>query len=210
VIRAVVCDFGGVLTAPLLNGFAAIQADTGVAPIQFGGALARAAASGGGNPLYALETGAITEAEFLATLERELGAALGRTVSLHGFAERYMAALDVNAAMIDYCRELRGAGIRLAICTNNVREWAPLWRAKLPVDELFETVVDSAFVGHRKPDPEIYAIVLERLALPAAECAFVDDLEHNVAAARALGFAGVRFRDSAQAIAELRALVGSG
>jgi putative hydrolase of the HAD superfamily len=88
-----------------------------------------------------------------------------------------------------------------------VREWEPLWRAKLPVDEIFETVVDSAFVGLRKPDPAIYAIVLERLRLPAAACVFVDDIAVNVEAARELGFAAVRFRDTDQAIAELDALL---
>jgi putative hydrolase of the HAD superfamily len=91
--------------------------------------------------------------------------------------------------------------------TNNVREWEPHWRAKLPIDEIFETVVDSAFVGVRKPDPRIYAIVLERLGLPAADCAFVDDLERNVDAARELGFAAVHFEDTGQVISELDALV---
>jgi putative hydrolase of the HAD superfamily len=51
--------------------------------------------------------------------------------------------------------------------------------------------------------------VLERLALPAGECAFVDDLAVNVEAARALGFATVHFRDNAQAIAELDELTGA-
>ena len=88
-----------------------------------------------------------------------------------------------------------------------MREWEPLWRAKLPVDELFETVVDSAFVGVRKPDPEIYALVLERLGLPAEACVFVDDLPRNVEAAAALGFATVRFHDTEQAIADLDALL---
>ena len=37
----------------------------------------------------------------------------------------------------------------------------------LPVDELFELVVDSAFVGMRKPDPAIYELTLERLGVPA-------------------------------------------
>ena len=91
--------------------------------------------------------------------------------------------------------------------TNNVREWEPLWRTKLPVDEIFETVVDSGFVGMRKPDPRIYALVLERLALPAAACAFVDDLEHNVEAARALGFAAVHHVDTADTIAALDTLL---
>ena len=51
----------------------------------------------------------------------------------------------------------------MALLTNNVREWEPLWRSMLPVDEIFELVVDSAFVGMRKPEPEIYELTLERL-----------------------------------------------
>jgi putative hydrolase of the HAD superfamily len=209
VIRAIVSDFGGVLTAPLMQGFARFQADTGVPPEAFGAALASAGqAANGRNPLFDLEIGALTEAEFLATLERELEAGLGRPVALHGFGERYMAAIDPNEELFTHYRALHARGIRFAMLTNNVREWEPFWRAKLPIDEIFETVVDSAFVGVRKPDPAIYAIVLERLALPAAACAFVDDLAFNVAAARELGFAAVHFRDTAQAIAELDALVG--
>ena len=76
-------------------------------------------------------------------------------------------ALDANDELFAHYRTLHARGIRFAMLTNNVREWEPLWRSKLPVDEIFETVVDSAFVGLRKPDPAIYAIVLERLALPA-------------------------------------------
>ena len=65
-------------------------------------------------------------------------------------------------------RKLRDQGYKLGICTNNVREWEPLWRAKLPVDEIFSVVVDSAFVGSRKPEPRIYEITLERLGRPRA------------------------------------------
>ena len=208
-IRAVVSDFGGVLTAPLMLGFARFQEDTGATPAMFGAALARAAAADGGrNPLFELEVGAINEADFLGALERELGALLERPVSLHGFGERYLGSVPSNDELFAYFRELHDAGVRLAICTNNVREWEPIWRTKLPIDEIFETVVDSAFVGVRKPDPAIYALVLERLGLPAEECAFVDDIAVNVGAARELGFAGVHFTDTAQAIAELDALLG--
>jgi putative hydrolase of the HAD superfamily len=89
--------------------------------------------------------------------------------------------------------------------TNNVREWEPLWRTMLPVDEIFETVVDSGFVGYRKPERQIYEIVLERLGLPASACLFVDDLEVNCEAARELGFAAVQYHDADQAIADVRA-----
>jgi putative hydrolase of the HAD superfamily len=207
VIRAVVSDFGGVLTAPLMQGFARIQADTGVPPASFGAALARATATDGSNPLFELEVGAITEAEFLATIERELATILQRPVTLHGFGERYMAALEPNEALFAHYRALHERGVRFAMLTNNVREWEPLWRTKLPVDDIFETVVDSGFVGLRKPDRAIYAIVLERLGLPAEECVFVDDLAVNIEAARALGFAVVHFRETEQAIAELDALL---
>jgi putative hydrolase of the HAD superfamily len=88
-----------------------------------------------------------------------------------------------------------------------VREWQPLWRAMLPFDDVFEVVVDSAFVGTRKPEPEIYALTLDRLGLPAAACVFVDDLERNVEAARDTGMEGIVFRDTGQAIAELEALL---
>ena len=56
---------------------------------------------------------------------------------------------------------------------------------------MFEVVVDSAFVGTRKPEPEIYAIMLERLCLPADGCAFIDDVAHNVDAARDAGMRGI-------------------
>ena len=208
-IRAVVSDFGGVLTAPLLDGFARIQDDLGIPLAAFGAAIANAEAADGRNPLHAVEVGAIDEDEFLAVLERELEPVLGRAVTLHGFGERYMAGLDANPALFACYRDLHARGVRLAMLTNNVREWEPHWRTKLPVDEIFETVVDSGFVGVRKPDPAIYAIVLERLDLPAEACVFVDDLEPNVDAARDLGFAVIHHVDTDRTIARLGELLSA-
>jgi len=210
VIRAVVSDFGGVLTTPLSSGFLRIQDDVGVPRDAFRQAMIAATAAEGINPLYRLETGHIPEQAFLAALERQLADILGHEVTLHGFGERYLAALDPNEELFAYYQELHERGTRFALLTNNVREWEPHWRAKLPIDDIFETVVDSAFVGVRKPDPEIYGIVLERLRLPAQECVFIDDLERNVEAARELGFATVHFHDTAQAIAAIDGLLARG
>jgi putative hydrolase of the HAD superfamily len=132
---------------------------------------------------------------------------LGRPVSLDGFGSRLIGALEPNEALFDYYRGLRDRGLRLALLTNNVREWEPLWRPKLPIDDVFETVVDSGFVGMRKPERGIYDLTLERLGLPAEACVFVDDLEVNIDAARELGMQVVHYRDTAQAIAELDALL---
>jgi putative hydrolase of the HAD superfamily len=96
----------------------------------------------------------------------------------------------------------------MALLTNNVREWEPLWRAKLPVDEIFETVVDSAFVGMRKPDREIYELTVSRLdGIEAADCVFVDDTEVNCRAAEELGMTAVHFVDNEQAIPQIRSAV---
>jgi putative hydrolase of the HAD superfamily len=89
-----------------------------------------------------------------------------------------------------------------------VREWQPLWRARLDADDLFELIVDSGFEGVRKPEPEIYEIVLARLGLPGSACAFLDDLEVNLPPARAAGMHAIHYRDAPQAIAELDALFG--
>jgi putative hydrolase of the HAD superfamily len=106
-------------------------------------------------------------------------------------------------------RDLRGRGLRMAMLTNNVREWEPLWRAKLPVDEIFEVVVDSAFVGMRKPEREIYELTLERLGdIRAEECVFVDDVDVNCATATELGMTAVRYVSPEQAIDEIRSAVG--
>jgi putative hydrolase of the HAD superfamily len=208
-IEAIVSDFGGVLTMPLLGAFARLQEGIGVPTEAYGEAMAHGLAHDGVHPLFALERGEITEADFTARLERGLEATLGRSVSLHGFGSLLMDELQPNHELFDRFRALRAErGLRFALCTNNVREWEPLWRAKLPIDEVFEVVVDSAFVGTRKPEPEIYAITLERLGLPAAACAFLDDLEVNVEAAREAGMHGIVYRDNARALAELESLLG--
>ena len=207
-IAAVVSDFGGVLTSPLLAAFERVQDRIDVPPEAYGEAMAWSLRHDGVHPLFALERGELTETDVLARVERGLAETAGLDVSLHGFGARLMDALEPNRELFDHYGALRrDRGLRFALCTNNVREWESLWRPKLPIDELFEVVVDSAFVGTRKPEPEIYAITLERLELPAEACAFVDDVEVNVQAAREAGMHGIVFRDTGQAITELASLL---
>jgi epoxide hydrolase-like predicted phosphatase len=208
-IQAVVSDFGGVLTAPLVNGFMAFQQEAGIPLEAFGQAMAVIATRHGTNPLFELETGRMDEASFLDELSSQLSADLGRPVELHGFGKAYLEHLEPNQRLIAYMRELRDRGYRMAICTNNIREWEQLWRAKLPVDEIFEVVIDSSAVGTRKPERRIYDITLEQLGVPAEATLFLDDLEINCEAARKLGMKAVWFRDNDQAIPEIEAALDS-
>jgi epoxide hydrolase-like predicted phosphatase len=201
----IISDFGGVLTSPLLDSFAEFQNSSGISIEQLGAAMAALVVRYGKHPLFELETGRMTEADFLHGLSEELSTQLGRPVELHGFGEQYFQHLHPNEGMIDYMRELRERGYRLAICTNNVREWEELWRAKLPVDELFDVVVDSAFVGVRKPEHRIYEMTLERLGVPAEVALLIDDIELNCDAARAMGIEAIWFRSNEQAMAEVEA-----
>ncbi len=204
-IRCVISDFGGVLTNPLLQAFVAYQAQTGVDFRRFGEAMGRMMERDGKHPLFELECGRITEAEFYAGIEAELGGG----INMAAFQESYFANLHANEPMVEYMRSLRGRGYRMALLTNNVREWEPRWRAKIPaLDEIFEVIVDSGFVGMRKPDPAIYELTLERLGdVRAEECVFVDDVDVNCDAARALGMRAVQFHDAGQAIEAVEELL---
>jgi putative hydrolase of the HAD superfamily len=207
-VEAVISDFGGVLTSPLAGSFAVITEQAGISLAELGTAMAVLGEKQGTNPLVELETGRLSEPEFLAGLARELRDQLGRNVTLDGFGERYFEHLQPNEPMINHMRQLSRRGYRTAICTNNVREWEGLWRAMLPVEEIFEVVVDSAFVGSRKPEPRIYELTLEQLGVAAAQAVLVDDLEDNCAGARAIGMHAVWFQDTDQAISELEAVLG--
>ena len=94
--------------------------------------------------------------------------------------------------------------------TNNIREYADTWRSMLPVEELFDLVVDSSREGMRKPNPAIFRLTLERLGGLAPErTVFLDDCEGNVKAAGCLGMRTIHVRgDIAETIAELDALLG--
>jgi putative hydrolase of the HAD superfamily len=206
-IQAIVSDFIGVLTTPISGVFTQFQEEAGIPPETLRVALDRATERSGLNPLFELECGRMSEHDFLGVLEHEMEGSLGRRVSMRAFTDHYWAGLTHNDGLVSFLRDARDAGYRLALLTNNVQEWEPRWRPKWPIDELFETVVDSGFVGMRKPDPEIFALTLARLDLPAGACVFIDDLEHNVVAARECGLHAVHFRDTEQAIDEVRAIL---
>ena len=206
--KAVICDFGGVLTTPLGNSFAAWSRESGIPLEDMGRAMAAANERHGEHPLFMLEKGQLDQREFIRRIEAELGGER----RLDTLIDVYFQYLERNPEMIAYMRELRDRGLRMALLTNNVREWEATWRAMLPeIDEIFEVVVDSAFVGMRKPEPEIYLLTLERLGggIEPGDCVFIDDIALNCDAARELGMAAVVFESAEQARPEVEAALDS-
>ena len=145
---------------------------------ELGRAMAAESQRLGGNPLFELETGRMTEADSWAASAPSSPVSSAARSAWPGSGSA-TSPTTPNAPMIAFMRELRARGLRLAICTNNVREWEQRWRAMVPVPEVFEVVVDSAHVGMRKPEPGIYELTLERLGVAAGDALFVDDIEIN-------------------------------
>jgi epoxide hydrolase-like predicted phosphatase len=106
-------------------------------------------------------------------------------------------------AMVNAVRAAKDAGVRTGLVSNS---WGKgrYDRSQFPV--LFDGVVISGEVGLRKPDPAIYALAAERLALPPEQIVFIDDLRPNVRAAAAGGMVGVQHVDVETTVSELEIL----
>lgn len=76
----------------------------------------------------------------------------------------------------------------------------------LPFVKDMKYVAVSGHLKMVKPDPEIYHHLLEKIALPPAQCVFIDDNAHNIAAADKLGIKTVHFKNDGTALVQLRAL----
>ena len=208
VIRAVISDFGGVLTTPLAGSFQGFADQSGIELAAMGQALAAMHERDGANPLHELECGRMTSRRSSRGCAARSASCSAARSTLAAFADTLWEGLFPNEPMIAFMASLRAEGYRMALLTNNVREWELRWRSMAPIDDIFELVIDSAFVGVRKPEPEIYELALTGLDLSAAECLFIDDIELNCEAARDVGMQAVVYRDVEQAIAEVREALG--
>lgn len=94
---------------------------------------------------------------------------------------------DTRKALV----ELRRRGYRLGLVSNLSRS-DTVWLRELELDSFFDATALSCEVGLLKPEPEIYLLAAERLAVRPEECVFVDDMPSNVAGAKAVGMTGVR------------------
>lgn len=196
-IEAVIFDYGGVISVRFLDDVSPFEQAMGYPPgsvyrLMFGDSDDHL--EGPAHDYHLLEMGRIGLDEFVAGLAQRAEELLGRPLDLEAFATFAVeTATSVHWAVVHRIRDLRDAGFRLGLLTNNVKEFGGHWRATFPVDELFDVVVDSSEVGMRKPDPEIYRLTCDRLGVEPGAAVFVDDNASNIAAAAALGMETVHF-----------------
>lgn len=193
--KALIFDFGGVLTSPVWESFAAFCTAEELDPEavlklfrEDPDALAE---------LRRLEMGVIEEAEF----ERLFAARLG--VDSDSLIDRLFAGMTLLEPMIDAVRSARQGGLKTGLLSNS---WSVSHYDRDLMAELFDAAVISGEVGMHKPQPEIYLLAVERLGVEPSDCVFIDDLRENCDGAEAVGMSAIRHRDPAETIANLEEL----
>ena len=195
-IRLVAFDYGGVLTAPPFTALLEYELELGLPE----GALC--AEFRGGALMREAEIGRRAVVDVLEEWRKHIASTHAVEVELERIYESFRVAAAVNPFMIDLLDRI---DLPLALVTNNLAEARQRWKRHLPVG-LFSVIIDSSEVGVRKPDPEIWSLLVERAALSPEEIVMVDDFEENIAGARAAGLTGLHFGDGPSCEAGLNAL----
>jgi putative hydrolase of the HAD superfamily len=185
-------DWGGVLTTNVFASFESFCRREGLPPERVRD-LFRSDPRGH-ELLVGLETGELAEADF----ERELGALIG--VDGDDLIVRLMTGTQLEQSMLDLLRAARRSGVATGLISNS---WGVTRYDQGLLNELFDGVVISGYVGIRKPAPEIYEMGARAIGVEPAACVYVDDLPGNLKPARALGMHTLHHRSPATTIAEL-------
>jgi putative hydrolase of the HAD superfamily len=208
--RAVIFDLGGVVLPSPFAAFRAYEQARGL-PHRF---VSEIIVQGGDHGAWSrFERGELAPDDFATAFEAECAAA-GGTVVVADLFDSMTGESGPIPEMTTAIRVIRAHGLRTGALTNN---WAdadgvshvsgdsPL---ATELAELFDTIVESARVGLRKPDPRIYELVCDQLEVAPAETVFLDDLGANLKPARALGMTTIKVDDPVAAVAELGAVLG--
>jgi putative hydrolase of the HAD superfamily len=211
-VRAVIFDWGGVVTSPILDTVTAwLEADR-IDRDSYAAAMRPWVRQAYGqeeaeSPIHALERGEVSDEEFERALAALLVGIDGGPVSADRLLQRMFAASALEDEMLDLIRQVRASGLRTSLLSNSwgARDGYP----RHLFGDLFDDVVISAEVGMRKPEERIFRLAVGRLDLSPQECVFVDDVEGNILAAQALGFRTVHHQSPAATRKELLGLLAA-
>lgn len=180
--KALVLDFGGVISRMLFETHDLTEQALGLAP---GTLTWKGPFDPGSDPLWQdMQADKLSERDYWMARTREVGRLVGENWdAMETFVQRARGA-DVAAVIrpeaIATIHAAKAAGKRLAILSNELDLfYGADFRSRLPLLQHFDLIVDATYTGILKPDPRAYAAVTEALGLPAGECVFVDDQKRN-------------------------------
>jgi putative hydrolase of the HAD superfamily len=195
-----ILDFGGVLTTSVPDCAVGFDRRAGLPEGTF---LSIIAKHPEGTAVYAdLERGTISQTEW----NERTGALLG--IDGTNLLGRVLQDLHPEPSVISAAQAARAAGIRVCVFSNSLGTEPHDVYAGYDFDRLYDTVLISEHYKMRKPDPELYASMLDLMGLPGEACVFVDDTARNLAPAENLGIATILAKEPADTIAQMEALLG--
>lgn len=206
-------DFGGVLSPPIEDLFTTYERRTGLTADALKCAMHAVAQPMGLPTLAPIELGVLSEPEWGSLMRRHLedhhpdqNLSIAR---LEAFGEQWFSGIVANAHAVTLLHQVHALGYGVGVLSNNVLEWGPYWRPIItPVEDVVSAIIDSAEVGARKPDEEIFRVAETAVGATADQCVLIDDLAENCAAARRYGWQALQFVDNTGLRTQLEELVG--
>ena len=109
------------------------------------------------------------------------------------FEDEFLSRHSLNSGIIELLSQAKGNGISLWCLSNDVGRWSDKLRKNLGIEKFLNGSIISSDVGVRKPDKEIYEILIQSSGYKAEDILFVDDREKNVISSREVGIKTVMF-----------------
>lgn len=207
--KALVLDFGGVISRTLFETHHLSEAALGLPP---GTLTWRGPFAPETDLLWqAMQADQITEREYWMARTRSVGELVGEQWSdMQTFVQRARGA-DVDAVIrpeaVAAVHQAKAAGCKLAVLSNELDLfYGAGFRERLPLLQMFDVVIDATYTGILKPDRRAYEMCTEALGVAGADCVFVDDQSRNVLGAMRLGWQTVQFDVTRPADSYRRAL----
>ena len=193
-------DFGGVVTTDFFAALGAHCERLGLPHDSFRNLVT---ADPMGRELYhQVERGELSQPAF----EQKIAQLL--SVQPAGLIQGLLADLRPEPLMAEAVARARTAGIRVGVITNSwgTAPYDPY--AAYQLNQRFDAVVISSQVGLRKPEPAIYRLAADELAVPLGGIVFVDDIATNLQPAKELGMAVIHHVDPGRTVHDLERLLG--
>jgi putative hydrolase of the HAD superfamily len=194
--KALVLDFGGVISRTLFETHDLSEAALGLPP---GTLTWRGPFAPETDALWqAMQADHITEREYWMARTRSVGDLVGEEWNdMQTFVQRARGA-DVDAVIrpeaIAAVHQAKAAGCKLAVLSNELDLfYGASFRERLPLLNHFDVIIDATYTGILKPDRRAYEMCSEALGVSGSDCVFVDDQSRNVLGAMKLGWQTVQF-----------------
>lgn len=108
--------------------------------------------------------------------------------------DSFLSRHSLNPGILDLLSHASDNAVPVWCLSNDVGRWSSKLRSNLGIDRFLAGSIISGDVGVRKPDREIYDVLVEACGHRAEDLLFVDDREKNVLAAREAGIKSTRFK----------------